>query len=469
MTSTIKVDNIQKVSDGSNIIKKCGSTITIGSCGQTVAIASGATTSGMGRTGTVDWKTSSIKTATFTAVSGEGYFCNTGGGAFELDLPAGSAGAIVSIQDYNNTFDSNSLTVDPNGSEKINGGAAGEVVTLTTEGQGVTFVYIDATVGWRTVAGSDDPFAQPGVAPTFIAASGGNSCGTVGDFKFHVFTGPGTLCVSAVGNPTGSNTIDYMVVGGGGGGGGTSIGGCYAGGGGGGAGGWRASSGVASGSYTAGPAPLTSPVAAIPVSVQGYPISIGGGGAAGPPSGDGTKGTNTTALGITSTGGGFGARRGCSGNGGPGGSGGGGGSDSTTGGNGNDPAVTPAQGTDGGDGLGAPGGYGGGGGGGAILAGANPTGPKAGLGGTGATSNINNSPTAYAGGGGGGAYNNPAGAGCGGAGGGGNGGTPPANGSAGTTNRGGGGGGGSSQGPDSTQRSGGAGGSGIVIVRYKFQ
>ena len=57
MTSTIKVDNIQKVSDGSNIIKKCGSTITIGSCGQTVAIATGATTSGMGRTGTVDWQT----------------------------------------------------------------------------------------------------------------------------------------------------------------------------------------------------------------------------------------------------------------------------------------------------------------------------------------------------------------------------------------------------------------------------
>ena len=38
MTSTIKVDNIQKTSDGSNIIKKCGSTITLGSSGQTVAI-----------------------------------------------------------------------------------------------------------------------------------------------------------------------------------------------------------------------------------------------------------------------------------------------------------------------------------------------------------------------------------------------------------------------------------------------
>ena len=68
MTSTIKVDNIQKTSDGSNIIKKCGSTITIGSSGQTVAVACGATTSGMGRTGTVDWCTTA-KTSPLTAVS----------------------------------------------------------------------------------------------------------------------------------------------------------------------------------------------------------------------------------------------------------------------------------------------------------------------------------------------------------------------------------------------------------------
>ena len=31
MTSKIKVDNINKVSDDSNIIKKCGTTTTIGS------------------------------------------------------------------------------------------------------------------------------------------------------------------------------------------------------------------------------------------------------------------------------------------------------------------------------------------------------------------------------------------------------------------------------------------------------
>ena len=97
MTSKIKVDNINKVSDDSNIIKKCGTTTTIGSgasnpivvdgsaitlgrCGGTVALASGATQTGFGRTGTVDWQTTP-KTSTFTAVSGEGYFVNTTGGA----------------------------------------------------------------------------------------------------------------------------------------------------------------------------------------------------------------------------------------------------------------------------------------------------------------------------------------------------------------------------------------------------
>ena len=94
MTSTIKVDNIQKVSDASNIIKKCsatttvgsgagntvvvcGSTVTIGRCGGTVALASGASQTGFGREGSVDWQTGSIKTTTFTAVSGEGYFVDT--------------------------------------------------------------------------------------------------------------------------------------------------------------------------------------------------------------------------------------------------------------------------------------------------------------------------------------------------------------------------------------------------------
>ena len=67
----------------------CGTT---GDSGDTIAIGAGVTTSGMGRTSTVDWQTSSIKTSTFTATDGEGYFANTSGGAFTMNLPAGSAG-----------------------------------------------------------------------------------------------------------------------------------------------------------------------------------------------------------------------------------------------------------------------------------------------------------------------------------------------------------------------------------------
>ena len=297
MSSKIKVDNITD-QGGNELIKRCGSTTTVGSgsgntinvCGSavtlgrsggTVSLASGATQSGFGRTGTVDWQTGSIKTATFTAVSGEGYFCNTTAGSFEVDLPAGSAGAIVSVQDYNNTFDSNSLTVDPNGSEKINGGVAGDPVTLETEGQGVTFVYIDSTVGWRSV--QDNQFSQQGSSAEYISASGG-TISTIGDFKYHKFTGPGTFTVCSVGNCAGSNKITALVVAGGGGG-------TYNGGGGGGAGGLRN-------------------LACQPVTATGYPITVGAGGATTNP-GQTTPnpGTNSVYAGsttITSAGGGAG-------------------------------------------------------------------------------------------------------------------------------------------------------------------
>ena len=136
--SKIEVDQITQQS-GSTITVGGGAcktavvdatTVTLGRCGGTVALASGASQTGFGRTGTVNWQTSSIKTSTFTATNGEGYFCNTAGGGFEVDLPAGVAGYIVSIQDYNNTFDTGNLTIDPNGSEKINGGE-GSIILKT--------------------------------------------------------------------------------------------------------------------------------------------------------------------------------------------------------------------------------------------------------------------------------------------------------------------------------------------------
>ena len=113
-------------------------TVTLGRSGGTVSLASGATQSGFGRTGTVDWQTGSIKTATFTASSGEGYFVNTSGSAFNMNLPAGVAGAIVSVADYAGTFQTNNLTIVPNGSDKI--GSLNLNATLNVEGQSATFV-----------------------------------------------------------------------------------------------------------------------------------------------------------------------------------------------------------------------------------------------------------------------------------------------------------------------------------------
>ena len=464
---------------------QCGTTLTLGASGDTVALASGASQTGFGRTGTVDWDTTP-KTATFSAVSGNGYFCNTTAGAFTVNLPAGSAGAIVSVQDYNNTFDSNSLTVDPNGTEKINGGTAGGFVTLSTEGEGITLVYIDATVGWRSI--QDNVFADTGSSSLYVAATGGNTTITEGNFKTHIFTGPGTFTVTCAGNACGTNTIDYFVVAGGGGGGGPYRGSAA------GAGGFRLSNSVG-----CLPAPTMSPLAnptSLPVAATGYPVTVGGGGTGSAShcgSGTtGTSGSNSVFAGsstITSAGGGGG--RSCAaspGNGVVGGSGGGaaGCSGGGCGGVGNQPPVSPPQGQNGGSSPTNP--SFGGGGGGAGAAGtrgrSTPSEPApANIATGGAGSFIADNlfgPTApsygtpgpvgsvryFAGGGTGGNYPMPSSVHPGGVGGGGTGGAGPpySGGGAGTTNTGGGGGGASGP-PDP----GGNGGSGIVVIRYKFQ
>ena len=445
MTSTIKVNNIQNQC-GANIINESSNTITLGASGDTIALASGASQTGFGRTGTVDWITTP-KTATFTAVSGEGYFCNTSGGAFTVNLPAGSAGAIVSLSDYTRTFQTNNLTVSPNGSEKI-GGVVGNA-SLSVEGQSATFVYVDGTEGWINIQETSNAVT----ANTFICASvsgTGNTLTTVDtNFKLAKFTGPGTFTVNSIGNSPSFNAVSYAIVGGG-----ASAAGYY---GGGGAGGFRESK-TSYDTYTASPIAASGGVA---VTAQGYPIAVGAGGAA---ASDGTVNGNAgnvaSGLSITSAGGGFGSGVPCGPAAGSGGSGGGEGYENAGGaGAGNTPPVSPPQGNPGG--TGAPAGGGGGGGGGATAVGANsPAANSAGAGGAGATTNIIGSPTAYAGGGGGGGVS------AGGAGGTGGGGTGQAsNGSGapaqtGAANTGGGGG---------ARGSSGSGGSGVVLIRYKFQ
>jgi hypothetical protein len=398
-----------------------------------------------GRTGTVNWDTTP-KTSTVTAANGVGYFVNTTAGVITVNLPAGSAGNIVAINDYANTAATNNIIISANGSEKIQGATTNKVLNIN--GTSTTLVYIDSTQGWKVVDTGE--ISSVPTQPLFITATGGTiTCS--GDYKIHTFTGPGTFCVSAVGNPVGGpNNVDYLVVAGGAGGAGRT-------GSGGGAGGFRESSGTASGCYTA--SPLGACVSALPVSVQGYPITVGAGGGGSPGGGClACSGNPSTFSSITSNGGGGGHTSA----GGPGGSGGGGGRVSpNTAGNGNTPPVSPPQGNTGGSGS-TPNENGGGGG--ATATGTPGTSqPGGGPGGNGATSSITGSPVTRSGGGG--ASRPPSSpAGTGGTGGGGNGAASAGNGENGTDNTGGGGGGGFT-----CTGSGGSGGSGVVIIRYKYQ
>ena len=471
MTSTIKVNNVQNQC-GQNIINENSNTITIGARGDTINLASGASQTGFGRTGTVDWKTGSIKNGDFTAANGEGYFVDASSGAITMTMPSGSAGAIVSIQDYNKTFDSNDLTITPASGEKINGGVASAPLAISTEGQGLTFVYVDGTVGWKTV--HENEYILGG--SDFIAATGGTIT-TSGNCKIHTFTGPGTFCVTAGGNVT-NGVVSYMVIAGGGGGGSFH-------GGGGGAGGYREFKSPVT-PYTASPLNGNPGGTSISInSVTSIPVTVGAGGVGtkGPSAPGGpvvsTAGSDSIFSTVTSAGGGRGGGSAPSANqvGGDGGSGGGGQNGTSgnqsgpAGGTGNTPPVSPAQGKNGGTaGSDDTTFRGGGGGGGATAVGTNvnPSGPDSapdsvGYGGAGATTSINGTPTAYAGGGGGGSTNV---VGTGGTGGGGQGGTNACNvAAAGTANTGGGGGGAGN--PDSFE--GAAGSSGVVIIRYKFQ
>jgi hypothetical protein len=94
--------------------------------------------------GGTSWQ--AVKTTGFTAVAGEGYFCDTTSAAFTATLPAGVLGDEISFIDYAGTFDTNNLTIAPNGAEKIQGSAAS--LTVSVERAGLTLVYTDGTQGW---------------------------------------------------------------------------------------------------------------------------------------------------------------------------------------------------------------------------------------------------------------------------------------------------------------------------------
>ena len=418
--STIKVNKLEErtgctatVGGGSGkTVTVDATTVTLGRCGGTVSLACGATQTGFGRTGTVDWCTTA-KTSPFTSANGKGYFVNTSGGAVTVTLPASpSAGDIVALKDYANTWDDacKAVTLGRNGS-KINGQCYNGV--LNTESQSVTLIYVDATKGWQDIHDS--------------------TASVIGGTFYNV---------------------EYLVVAGGGGANGPA---CY-GGGGGGAGGYRNATGFQ-----------------VSTNCAPYTITVGAGGSGAGTPNAATGGAVSTFSTITSAGGGQGGNAGPVGqggsNGGDGGSGGGG--LSGTGGVGNTPPVSPPQGNNGGIGALSSGNVRSGGGGGAAAQGEDgPTIPTPNLGGDGGigapTAIFGSAPQAptygtpgpapgryFAGGGAGrGGYSGNSGtAGSGGSGGGGGGA------SNGCTNTGGGGGG-------NRVGTAGSGGSGIIIIKH---
>ena len=463
------------------ISPRSGTGVQLGDSGDTITIPAGAiinnqgTATNFGATGSASWVTT-VKTGDFTAVAGEGYFVNTTSGAITVTLPASpSAGAVVAVKDYANTFDTNKCILARNGSN-IGGQALDSV--LETEGLAVTLVFVDATKGWLV---TDSGLQSEAPGPQFVTATGGTIT-TCGNFKIHAFTGPATFCVSCAGNPSGSTSVDYLVVAGGG------AGSCNGGGGAGG-GGFRLGSDV--------PGKPALAAAAHTVSVQGYPITVGAGGAYTPNCNPNPNGADSVFSSFAAAGGGGAGAAGPSSPlypGRDGGSGGGaaGNNRSGNGGAGNTPPVSPPQGNAGGANSTSPNARSGGAGGGGaaaaatnICGNASSPGPYSTGSGGGAGSPVTAvfgaAPKAYypvpgpgegffAGGGGGGlsndgGYTAPTGP-AGGIGGGGPGG--PNNSAAGVTIANSGGGGGSSP----TGGGGGTnsnGGSGIVLIRYKFQ
>jgi hypothetical protein len=294
--------NIEITPNGSGVVKLDGISYPIadGSAGQAL-VTNGSGVLSFASAG-LAWQ-SVVTAATLTAVAGRAYFINTTSNACTVTLPSGTptAGSQIQLVDYAGTFDTNKLTINPNGN-KIEGST--DNLQLSGEREGVILTYIDSTQGWLSSSGINE----------------------------------GTDALS----PT-SYSVDFLVIAGGGGGG--SNGPDPGNGGGGGAGGYRTSTQT----VNAG-------------TVITVTVGDGGAGAPGPyvQANGGTNGSTSSISGsglttITSAGGGGGGNSNYPGN--NGGSGGGTGG-TGTGGLGNTPSTSPSQGFN--AGTGGPAGGGGG-------------------------------------------------------------------------------------------------------------
>jgi len=117
----------------------------------------------------------SVQTTGFTASAGRGYFCNTTSSAFTVTLPSGTPtlGDQIALIDYAGTFDTNALTINPNGN-KIEGSTLN--VILTGEREGVLLTYSDSTQGWLVTSAVNEGTDALSLAPytiSYLTVAGG--------------------------------------------------------------------------------------------------------------------------------------------------------------------------------------------------------------------------------------------------------------------------------------------------------
>ena len=126
-----------KTVSGNGVVLPIGSKSLVYSDGTNVSL-------GIRNKGYVTLNSSTI--TAYTAVDGDQIFANTTANPITVTLPATPAvGSEVTFIDARGTFNSNNLIVNRN-SQPINTGTSN--LTLDTNGQAFTLVYVDSTRGW---------------------------------------------------------------------------------------------------------------------------------------------------------------------------------------------------------------------------------------------------------------------------------------------------------------------------------
>jgi hypothetical protein len=127
-------------------------------------------------TQTVDlkWDTG-IKTASFTAEAGKGYWINTTSSAVTVTLPASAnTGDTIEFSDYARTWGTNAVTLNQN-SLNFQGNSSPNP-EYNTDGQSVRIVYSGATQGWIPSVDDDVTFETPqSYDAEYLVVAGGAS------------------------------------------------------------------------------------------------------------------------------------------------------------------------------------------------------------------------------------------------------------------------------------------------------